>query len=284
MIVLVGVVVVLAAVAGGYVMEGGHLHVLFQPAELVIIGGAALGAMLIGTPIKTLVELLRQLPRIVGRSPSRKDYQELLVMLYRLLNVARRDGLPAVENHVEKPNDSAILGQYPTFLRNHHAVHFLCDTLRLIISGAAIQPHDLEAMLDMDIDTHHEEKAGPSRVLQVLGDSLPGLGIVAAVLGIVIAMGAIDGPPEELGHKVGAALVGTFLGVLLAYGFMQPLANTLASRQEEEGRYVQAIKWVLLAFHRGAVPLTAVEFARRSLFSHCRPSFTDLESACRAAK
>jgi chemotaxis protein MotA len=284
MVVLIGIVVVIAAVAGGYTMAGGHLMVLFQPAELVIICGAAFGAMLIGTPLRTLGELTRQLPGILGRGPSRSDYQDLLVMLYRLLNVARRDGLPAIENHVEKPAESNIISQYPSFLKNHHAVDFMSDTLRLIISGAAVQPHDLEALLDMDIETHHEEKARPSRVLQVLGDSLPGLGIVAAVLGIVVTMGAIDGPPEELGHKIGAALVGTFLGVLLAYGFMQPLANQVASRQEQDGRYVLAIKWVLIAFHRGSVPLTAVEFARRSLFSDCRPSFTDLENACRAAK
>jgi chemotaxis protein MotA len=277
-------VVVIAAVLGGYSMAGGHVYVLFQPAELIIIGGAAFGAMMIGTPISTIKELLRQLPQMLGKGPSRDDYQELLVMLYRLLNVARRDGLPAIENHVEKPAESSILGKYPGFLKNHHAVHFLSDTLRLIISGAAIQPHDLEALLDLDIETHHQEKTGPARVLQVLGDSLPGLGIVAAVLGIVVTMGAIDGPPEELGHKIGAALVGTFLGVLLAYGFMQPLANNLQARQDEEGRYIQAIKWVLLAYYRGSVPLTAVEFARRSLSSGCRPSFTDLEAACRAAK
>ncbi len=284
MIAFAGIGIVIAAILGGYLMEGGKLLVLFQPAEFLIIGGAAGGALIIGSGPKTLKTMISQLASLPKSGPTKKDYLDLLSMLYELLTVARRDGIMALEGHIERPEGSAIIGKYPSFAKNHHAVSFLADTMRLIISGSGVQAHDLDALMDVDLETHHEEATKPSKVLQTTGDSLPGLGIVAAVLGIVITMGAIDGPAEEIGHKVGAALVGTFLGVLLSYGFVQPLAANLASKAEENGRYFVALKQVLLAFHKGCVAAIAVEFARRSIYSDVRPGFTELEEACRATK
>ena len=205
-------------------------------------------------------------------------------MLYELLALARREGLLAIESHVEAPEKSPIFGKYPSFLRNHTALHFLVDTLRLAIGGMSVDASDLEDLLDLDIATHHEEATRPAGVLQVMSDSLPGLGIVAAVLGIVITMQAIDGPAAEIGYHVGAALVGTFLGVLLAYGFVGPLSRTLQARQDAHAGYLRAIKVVLLGFQKGVHPAIAVEFARRSLTSDVRPGYTELEQACRPRK
>jgi chemotaxis protein MotA len=279
----IGLLVVLGAVVGGYLMEGGHLAVLYQPAELLIIGGAAVGALLIGTPPKVLREMARQLASASRGGPTRRDYTDLLVMLHDLLNVARRDGVLGLESHVEKPSESGILARHPEFLRNHHALAFLVDTLRLLVSGLSVAAHDLEALMDVDLESHHKEASAPARTLLTIGDALPGLGIVAAVLGIVITMGAIDGPPEEIGHKVGAALVGTFLGILLSYGVAQPLAHNLQAKVEDRAQYTVTIKHVLLAYYKGCHPTIAVEFARRALAADVRPEFTELEQACRSA-
>lgn len=284
MIVIIGILAVIGAVVGGYLMAGGELLVLVQPSEYVVIVGAAFGSMLIANSPRNIMAMFQQLLKITGSGPSKKDYLELLTMMYEILNLARRDGLMGLESHVESPKESAIFKKYPTFVKNHHAMTFLTDTLRLIISDANLAPHDLDDLMDIDLETSHEEHARPSKILSVVGDALPGLGIVAAVLGIVITMGHIDGPPAEIGHHVGAALVGTFLGVLLAYGFMQPLSANLGSKAEEEGRYALAIKQVLLAFHKGSMPATAVEFARRSILSEARPGFAELEKACSASR
>jgi chemotaxis protein MotA len=278
------VLVVIGAVIGGFLMAGGQLLVLNQPSEFVVIFGAALGSVLIGFPVKSIKDLVGQLVGLTKSGAGKKEYIELLVMLYELLNIARRDGLVALESHVEHPEKSAVISKYPSFVKNHHAVHFMADTLRLMISDAGVEAHDLDAMLDADLETHHHESTVPSKIMATVGDAMPGLGIVAAVLGIVITMGHIDGPPEEIGHHVGAALVGTFMGVLISYGFMQPLAANLAGKADAEGRYFVAIKQVLLAFHKGAVPAIAVEFARRSIASEVRPGFSELEQACRAAR
>lgn len=280
----VGLGVVISAVVGGYIMAGGHLLVLLQPAEFIIIGGAAIGAMVIGSGTKTLKDLIKQLKHISKSGPTKQDFLDLLVMLYELLNLARRDGVMALEEHVEYPHKSAIITKYPSFANNSRAVEFMADTLRLTISSSGIQSHDLDALMDVDLETQHEEETQPSSILAVMGDALPGLGIVAAVLGIVITMGAIDGPAEEIGHKVGAALVGTFLGVLLSYGFVQPLARNLEHKAVEAERYLVALKQVLLANHKGSVASIAVEFARRSIYTDVRPGFTELEKACRATK
>ncbi|MEW5925277.1 MAG: flagellar motor stator protein MotA, partial [Candidatus Zixiibacteriota bacterium] len=272
MIAIIGILVVAGAVLGGYIMEKGHLMVLMQPAEFLIIGGAAFGSLLIGSPIKVLKSLLKQFAKIFGSGPSKQRYIDLLVMMYELFNVARKDGLVGLESHVEHPEESQILTKYPYFIKNKHALHFLSDTMRLIIMGG-IPEHDLDSMLDLDLETHHHENLQPSSQLNRIGDALPGLGIVAAVLGVVITMGAIGGPPEVIGHKVAAALVGTFLGVLLSYGFVQPLATNLQSMNEEESKYYICLKQGLLAFHKGFAASISVEFARRVIPSDVRPGF-----------
>jgi chemotaxis protein MotA len=283
MIAIIGIFVVTGAVIAGYIMEKGHLMVLFQPAEFLIIGGAALGSLLIGTPLKVLKEIISQISKLLGSGPGKKDYVNLLVMMYELFNVARKDGLVGLESHIEHPKESAVFSRYPHFIRNSHALNFLSDTMRLIIMGG-VPENDLEAMMDLDLETHHHDKSKPSSSLSRIGDSLPGLGIVAAVLGVVITMGAIGGPPEEIGHKVGAALVGTFLGVLLSYGYVQPLAANLNTLNEMESKYYICLKQGLLAFHKGFASLIAVEFARRIIPSDIRPSFSEIEEACRQTR
>lgn len=284
MLAIIGIIGTALAIVGGFIMEGGHLMVLLQPGEFVIIGGAAFCGLLIGTPTKYVKMLIGQLAGIMGSGHGKKDYIDLLVMMYELFTVARKEGLMGLEKHVEKPEESHIFQKYPKFLKNHHAQDFLCDTMRLIISGAAVTAYDLEALMDNDLEIHHKENAKPSSSLASVADTLPGLGIVAAVLGVVIAMGAIDGPPEILGHKVAAALVGTFLGVLLSYGFVGPLARNLESTTEQGGVYYECLKHAMIAFHKGFVGTIAVEFARRVIPSDVRPGFNELEEACRAQK
>jgi chemotaxis protein MotA len=275
--------VVAAAVIGGFVMEGGKLLVLFQPAEFVIIGGAALGSVLVSTPLGVLKAMVSDIKTVLGTGYTKERYKNLLLLLYEIFTIAKRDGVLGLEEHVEKPHQSKLFKRYPDFSRDHHAVAFLADTLKVVITGA-VQTQDLDALMDADLETHHEEKAKPASSLAKVGDALPGLGIVAAVLGVVITMGAIDGPPEEIGHKVGAALVGTFLGILLSYGFVQPLASNIEHRNAEVARYYACMKEGILAFQKGASPSIAVEFARRNIFTETRPSFSEVEEACRKLK
>jgi len=251
--------------------------------ELLIIGGAAIGALLISTPLNVIKGIIAQLKGALAGGYARKDYLELLVMMFEVFNVARKDGLIGLENHVEHPDESDIFKRYPKFLKNHHAVAFFVDTMRVIISGA-VQPHDLEDLMENDIEAMHEEEMMPSQALGSTADALPGLGIVAAVLGVVITMAAIDGPPEEIGHKIAAALVGTFLGVLGCYGFVGPLSHSLKHRVSENKQYINCMKHALLAFNKGVAGVIAVEFARRTLYAEARPGFTELEEACNAAK
>jgi len=284
MLFFVGVAIVIGGVLGGFVMEGGAVMALWQPLELLIIGGAALGAMIIGTPMPIIKAMIGQIKgAILAGGLAKKDYLDVLVMMYEIFNVARRDGLVGLENHIEHPKESEILQRYPKFLKNHHAVDFFADTMRVIISGS-VQPHDLDDLMEGDIEALHEEEQQPSTALMTMADSLPGLGIVAAVLGIVITMAAIDGPPEVIGHKVGAALVGTFLGILLCYGFVGPLANSMKIRTHDDHQYLTCMKHALLAFHKGVAGVIAVEFARRTLYQKVRPGFLDLEKACNEAK
>ncbi len=284
MLAIIGIIGTIVAIIGGFIWEGGHLLVLYQPAEYLIIGGAGICGLLIGTPTKYVKMMIGQLAGIMGGGYGKKDYLDLLVMMYELFTVARKEGLMGLEKHVEKAEESQLFQKYPKFLKNHHAQEFLCDTMRLIISGAAVTAYDLEALMDNDLEIHHKENAKPAGSLAAVADTLPGLGIVAAVLGIVIAMGAIDGPASELGHKVAAALVGTFLGVLLAYGFVGPLARNLESTVEQDGVYYECLKHALIAFHKGFVGTIAVEFARRVIPGDLRPGFNELEDACRAQK
>jgi len=283
MLTIVGFIVVAAAVVGGYIMEGGQLLVLLQPAEFVIIGGAALGALLVTTPMNVLKELIRQIKASFKPGFDKKEFTNQMVMLYEIFNIARREGLVGLESHIEKPQESEVIKKYPSFLKNHHAVSFMSDTMRLIITGS-IQPHELEALLDVDLESHHEEKDTPPTMLSNIADSLPGLGIVAAVLGVVITMSAIGGPPEEIGEKVGAALVGTFLGVLLCYGFVGPLASSIKISNKSETNYMQCLKQCLMAFCKGFPPSIAVEYGRRSIPTDFRPSFLEVEEACKQTR
>ncbi len=283
MFIFIGAIIVLGGIIGGFTWEGGHVLALNQPAEVVIIGGAAVGSLLISTPLSVVKGIFGQLKGALGGGLGKKDYLNLLVMMFEIFNVARKDGLIGLESHVEHPEESEIFKRYPAFLKNHHAVAFFADTMRVIISGA-VQPHDLEDLMDGDIEVLHEEEIRPSDALSSIADALPGLGIVAAVLGVVVTMGAIDGPPAEIGHKVAAALVGTFLGILGSYGFIGPLAASLKHRLNDNKQYLSCMKHALLSFHKGVAGVIAVEFARRSLYAEVRPGFTELEQACNEAK
>jgi chemotaxis protein MotA len=283
MLLIVGFVVVFGGVIGGFLRAGGALGVLNQPAEFVVIGGAAIGSLLVSTPAKVLKMTMSQVKAAMsGAGVSSKDYVDLLSMLYQIFKLVQQSGVMALEAHFEDPAKSPIMSRYPKFLHHHEAVDFLADSAKVIIVGG-ISAHDLEALMDEDLRVHHEQALKPSAALMKIGDALPGLGIVAAVLGIVITMGHIDGPAEEIGHHVGSALVGTFLGILLSYGFCQPLASNLESRVEDDGFYCICIKSGLLALYKGNPPAIAIEFARRVLPHDVRPSFNETEQFCRAA-
>jgi len=283
MFVVIGFVVVIGGVVGGYLMAGGALGVLNQPAEFVVIGGAAIGSLLVSTPPKVLSLSLSQIKAaLTGAGARKQDYIDLLSMLYQIFKLVQQSGVMALESHFEDPTKSAILVRYPRFLARHEAVDFLADSAKVIIVGG-ISAHDLEALMDEDLRVHHEEALKPSAALAKIGDALPGLGIVAAVLGIVITMGHIDGPPEEIGHHVGAALVGTFLGILLSYGFCQPLSANLEARVGDEAYYCICMKAGLLALYKGNPPAIAIEFARRVLPHDVRPTFNETEAFGRAA-
>ncbi len=283
MFLIIGSLIVIGSVIGGYVMEGGNLAVLMQPAELIIIGGAAVGSLLISTPLKVLKQLLGQFSGFFSSGFGKDDYLDLLAMLYQLFRLSQQSGVMSLESHFEKPDKSAILAEFPKFLARHHAVDFLADSVKVIIIGG-IAPHDFESLMDEDLQVHHEEAARPAGILAKVGDALPGLGIVAAVLGVVNTMGAIDGPPAEIGHKVGAALIGTFLGILLSYGFVQPMSTNMEMRAADDGHYAQCIKAGLLASYKGFPPAIAIEFARRVLPASVRPNFDETEKRCRAPK
>jgi chemotaxis protein MotA len=280
MFAIIGILVVLGAVVGGYLMEHGNLKVLMQPAELVIIGGAAIGTVLIANPLHILKGIAGGLGGAFSASKfSKAIYVESLKNLYDLFNKARKDGLVALEGDIEDPAKSPLLSKNPVFSKNHHIQDYFCDTMRMAVSG--VEAFDLDQMMELDMDVHHHEAAQPIAALSSMADSLPGLGIVAAVLGVVIAMGALGGPPEEIGHKVAAALVGTFLGILLCYGFIGPLAANMTKAAEEEHAFMYVLRVMIYAFLKGTAPILAVEVARRSVPGHVRPSFQELEKACR---
>jgi len=278
MFVIIGVVVLLGSIIVGFTIAGGKLMVLFQLSEFIVIGGAALGAMLIGNPPSVIGEIFRHIVALLkGNTYTKKTYNELLKMLYDLFMLARREGLVALEHHAERPEESEFFKRYPSFANNPHAMEFLSDTLKVIITGT-VQPYDLAEMMDVDLDTHHEAAEKIPTILSKTGDAMPGYGIVACVLGVVITMGAIGGNPEEIGHHVAAALVGTFLGVLMAYGVFQPLSQAIETMMNAESQYMCCIRSALLAFARGDAPLTAVEFARRNIEPSVRCTFAELEA------
>jgi chemotaxis protein MotA len=281
MFAIVGILVVVGAIVGGYLMEHGHLAVLMQPAELLIIGGAAIGTLLIANPLRILKKLGGSLSGIVGGSKfNQARYVESLKMMFDLLCKARKDGLVALESDIEEPDKSAIFSKHPAFLKDHHVRYFVCDTLRMVISGG-IEPFDIDQMMELDMEVHHQESSDSISALSTMAESLPGLGIVAAVLGVVITMGSLGGPPEQIGEKVAAALVGTFLGVLLCYGFVGPLAGNLAKLAEEERAYYHVLRVLIVAFIKGSPPIMAVETARRAVPTHVRPTFEAVEQACK---
>lgn len=283
MLLIVGALIVLGSVAGGYLMHGGSLLALNQPSEFIIIGGAALGSLLIATPLPLVKQLAGQMTSFFKSPPSKDFYLDLLALQYQLYRLTQQSGVMALEAHVEDPDKSSIFSKFPTFLANHHAVSFLSDSVRVIILGG-VTPHDLEALMDEDLEVHHHESLKPAQTLGKVADALPGLGIVAAVLGVVITMQSIGGPPEEIGHKVAAALVGTFLGILASYGFVQPMATSMEHMVEAEARYLVCIKAGLLAVYKGFPPAIAVEFARRTLPEDVRPTFTETEQACKGQR
>jgi chemotaxis protein MotA len=283
MLAVVGIFVVFGAIVGGYLMEKGNLLVLLQPAELLIIGGAAVGTLLVANPLHVVMEILKGIPAVIGGSRYTKArFLESLKMLYDLFTHIRKADLAAVEAEVEEPSKSAVFAKYPKFLADHHLRDFVCDTLRTHTSGT-VSPHELDLVMEADLDVHHHQKSVAVKALATVADSLPGLGIVAAVLGVIVTMGSLGGPPEEIGHKVAAALVGTFLGILLCYGLLGPLASNISKVDEAEGQYYQVVRQGLIAFLKGAAPLIAVEFARRNIPIHLRPSYKELDAACRKA-
>ena len=284
MFVIIGIVVVLGSVLGGFVLEGGPLLVLMQFAEYLIIGGAAIGALLISAPASLLKKIIeKMISSLKGSAISKKTYLDLLKLMFDIFQLSRKDGLIALETHIEKPESSAIFAEYPEFLNNHHILNFMCDTFRLVVIGG-VPAHDMEMLMDGDIETHHYEGTKPGMILQKIGDSMPGLGIVAAVLGIVITMQAIDGPPSEIGHKVAAALVGTFLGIYISYGFVQPLATNIDMANDAESKIYETIKAGMIAFAKGLSPLVAVEFARRTIPDEYRPVFLEMEKHVKGKK
>jgi len=283
MFAIIGIVIVFGAVVGGFLIEKGHIMVLLQPAELLIIGGAAAGTVLVANPLRIIKKIVAGLIGILKGSRFGKPvYVESMKMMYELLNKARRQGLVALESDIEEPDKSPIFTKYKAFTSDHHARDFVCDTLRMAVTGG-VDPFDVDQMMDLDMEVHHEEIMQPVNALTTTADSLPGLGIVAAVLGVVITMGALGGPPEEIGRKVAAALVGTFLGILLCYGMVGPLAQNMTKSVEEEHAYYGVLRVVMIAFMKGISPLLAVEMGRRAIPGYVRPSFTEIEKACREA-
>ena len=280
MFAIIGILVVFGAIIAGYKMEHGNLKLLVQPAELVIIGGAAIGTLLTANPLHILKSVISGVMGVfTGSKINRQRYLDTLKMMYDLLNKARKEGLMGIETDVEDPTKSPIFSKYPSFMKDHHARDYLCDTLRMAITG--VEVFDLDQLLELDMEVHHHGSGQSVSAVNTVADSLPGLGIVAAVLGVVITMSSLGGPPEEVGEKVAAALVGTFLGILLCYGVLGPLAANMAKIADEEHAYLHVLRVLVVAFLKGSAPILAVEVGRRAIPGHLRPSFQEVEKVCR---
>ncbi|MCL4854286.1 MAG: flagellar motor stator protein MotA [Bryobacteraceae bacterium] len=280
---IIGILIVFGAVIGGYLMEHGKLAVLFQPAELVIIGGAAAGTVLVANSPHTLKAVLAGFKTVFGSSKfTKKLYTDTLKHMYDTMQKARKGGLTALEKDVDQPDQSELFAKFPPGAPDHHIRDFVCDTWRMAITGGP-SPFEMDLMMELDMEVHHHYSHQPSAALTAVADALPGLGIVAAVLGVVITMGALGGPPEEIGHKVAAALVGTFLGILLCYGLVGPMASRMLRAAEDEGHFYHVLRVAITSFLKGSSPILAVEFARRTIPGHVRPSFHEIESSCRGA-
>jgi len=282
MFVIIGWVVVIVCVFGGYVGLGGSLLVLMQPFELVIIGGAAVGSFISGNP-KWVIKSTGKSVKAAMKGPanSKDDYLELLSMMYATFKLAKTKGNLVLEQHIENPEESTLFANFPGFLGNHHAVEFFCDYLRLVTLGTE-KAHELEALMDEEIEIHHHQDETVASAMQTMADGFPALGIVAAVLGIIKTMGSITEPPEILGKLIGGALVGTFLGILIAYGFVGPLAAAMKGAQEANSKYIICLKAGILAHVQGYAPAVSIEFARKALMSDTRPTFIELEEATAA--
>jgi chemotaxis protein MotA len=281
MFAIIGIVIVLGAIAGGYMMEHGNFRVLMQPAELVIIFGAAIGTVVIANPLPTLMKIVKGLVGVFKGSPFNKAmYLEALKMMYELFALSRKAGTAKLEEEVDNPSKGQVLNKYPKFVENHHALHFVCDTLRMAVSGG-VDPLEIDTMMEVDLEVHHREAAKPIAALSTMADALPGLGIVAAVLGVVLTMGALGGPKEQIGEKVAAALVGTFLGILLCYGIFGPLAGAMGKINDDEAEFMGFLRMASLGFIKNLSPIMAVELARRAIPQQVRPTFQEMEAACR---
>ncbi len=284
MVAIIGILVVIGSVLGGFMMANGPIHALVVPSEYVIIGGTSVGTMLISTPRTVLASIAGKLKGVLAANPFNQGYYlTALNLQYELFQLARKDGLVALEAHIERPEESKVFQKYPEVLARHHAVSFLCDSLRLVLVGS-VPPHDLEQLMESEIEVHHEEEEKSVTALTKVADALPAIGIVAAVLGIVVTMQSIAGPIEEIGHHVAAALVGTFLGVLLSYGFVHPIASNIEALNQAEGRFLSVIKAGVVAFAKGLAPIICVEFARRAIFAGDRPTFQVMEDSCKGLK
>lgn len=278
MLVIVGSIIVTASVILGYTLHGGQLGILIQPTELLIIGGAALGTLVTSSPMPLIKDIIHQLLNLLkAKEKSKDDYLELLLLQFEVFKTAKGN-LLGLEAHVEKPENSDIFKKYPGVLHNHHAMDFLCDTLKVQISSP-VSPFDLEELMEQDLQAAHAAEHKAAAVITRVGDAMPGLGIVAAVLGVVITMGKLTEGREVIGHSVAAALVGTFIGILFAYGFFQPIAAKMEIVNEEEGKYMQVIKAGMLAFAKDASPKVCVEFARRTIPPAIRPTFEEVDKA-----
>jgi chemotaxis protein MotA len=285
MFAIIGMIVVIASVIGGYLWHQGNLSVLWQPSELLIIGGAAVGAFLTSTPLKVIKSTVSAVIGVFAGSVSysKKDYIEILMLLNGVFYKIRQQGLVSIESDVDSPQQSALFNKYPKILKNHHATELITDTLRTVMT-TTIASHELEALIDSELEGFLEEELQPSKAVGNMADGLPALGIVAAVLGVVVTMGKMKEPPDVLGQSVGAALVGTFLGVLLSYGFVGPLGRNLEFSAHEKIKYLVVIKVAMVSFLSGSAPKVAVEFGRRIVPVDMRPSFAEIEDAYRKSK
>ena len=284
MFVLIGYLIVVGSVLGGYLLAGGHMGALFQPLELLIIGGAAMGAFVVSNSGKALKAVVRALPSLLkGSKYTKERYMALMALLYDILSKARKEGLMSIENDVDNPGESPLFQRHPTVANDHHLVEFVTDYLRMMASGN-LNALEIENLMDNEIETHHHEAMAPSHAIQKMADGLPAFGIVAAVMGVVHTMGSVGKPPSELGQMIAHALVGTFLGILLAYGFVSPLATLMEQKVDESTKELQCVKVTLLASMQGYAPSIAVEFGRKVLYSTERPSFSELEAHVKQKK
>ena len=284
MFAIIGAIVVLASVAGGYVLSHGNLAALWQPYELVIICGAAIGAFLISNPMKVVKAAVTGFLGILkGSKYGKKEYLDLLSLMFDIFASVRKEGMMSIEEHIEEPHESSLFSKYPKIVKDHHALEFICDYLRIIVGGN-MNPFEIENLMDIELETHHHEAEQPSAAITRVSDALPGFGIVAAVLGIVITMGSLSEPPDVIGAHVAAALVGTFLGILFAYGFVGPIASAIEHKASDDAKFLECIKVCILSTLNGYSPQIAVEFGRKTLFSTDRPTFLELEEYLKEQK